>query len=148
MAHITPPDEATLNYERPAERIRTLDVPPIPARISEGLKTYNDNARGVNPSAAALAHEILPNQMSLDRIPLVFVLTARILESYLGTSNNWPHWRTRTCWDFCFPSTSGCAGHSEVSYRHQPFPRCHRASNVLRHRDRALHQPVCTYQGR
>ncbi|KAF8312932.1 alpha/beta-hydrolase [Clavulina sp. PMI_390] len=38
-----PPDHV---YERPADRIRTIDVPRVPQRIFDDLKMYEDNARG------------------------------------------------------------------------------------------------------
>ena len=39
-------DPGAIVYERPAEQIRTVDVPPIPQRIFTGLEMYNENTQG------------------------------------------------------------------------------------------------------
>lgn len=36
-----------LPYDHPTEKIKTLDVPPIHSDITEGLKKYQDAARGI-----------------------------------------------------------------------------------------------------
>jgi hypothetical protein len=40
-------DTSKLQFERPAEKIKTIDVPPIPERIFKGMEKYEDAARGM-----------------------------------------------------------------------------------------------------
>jgi hypothetical protein len=40
-------DMSNLQFERPAEKIKTIDVPPIPERIFKGMEKYEDAARGM-----------------------------------------------------------------------------------------------------
>ncbi|KIY51562.1 alpha/beta-hydrolase [Fistulina hepatica ATCC 64428] len=47
---------ADLAYECPASQIKTIDVPPIPRRIFDDLKAYEDNARGCH--AIAWEHSV------------------------------------------------------------------------------------------
>ena len=42
----TPPDYSQLPYERPADKIKTLNVPPLDENIKDALKKYQDAGRG------------------------------------------------------------------------------------------------------
>lgn len=42
----TPPDANYLPYERPDDKVKTLNVPPVEESIKVALKKYQDAARG------------------------------------------------------------------------------------------------------
>jgi hypothetical protein len=41
-------DYSHLEFARPAKQVKTVDVPPVPQRIFDGMAKYEDAARGYN----------------------------------------------------------------------------------------------------